>query len=186
MNCRICLEDDGHFIYPCRCSGTMKYVHEECLLRWFRVNRYPFRCEICHYQFRFTNQNSGYLQKSLQEIYKIPLCVFCMMYAVLTIGAAFILDISGNPYCIDKNNECNLVFATIQVIEVLSRGMYISTLKIFLLNLCIFSVTVCALLYISFVFTQSFCILLYYVNMYISYFTWVNGRKLQNYVGDVV
>ena len=195
MNCRICLEGGGHFIYPCRCGGTMKYVHEECLLKWFRVNHYPSRCEICHYTFTFSNVTDGYLQKCLRYIYNIPLCVFCIIYAILTIGSAFILIVSNNPYCIDKDEECNLVFSTImissiqyifQVIEVLSRGFYISTLKTFLLNLSIFSITIVFLLYVSFVFTQSFCICLYYANMWISYHT-LPKRKLQNYVeGDIV
>lgn len=30
--CRICLEKDSEeYINPCRCKGTIKYVHRECL-----------------------------------------------------------------------------------------------------------------------------------------------------------
>ncbi|OAY35897.1 uncharacterized protein LOC110628551 [Manihot esculenta] len=33
--CRICLETDGRdFIAPCKCKGTSKYVHRECLDHW--------------------------------------------------------------------------------------------------------------------------------------------------------
>ena len=32
--CRICLEDSSPFIIPCRCDGTVKHVHEKCLLQW--------------------------------------------------------------------------------------------------------------------------------------------------------
>ena len=32
--CRICLDDGGLLISPCRCSGTSKYVHYDCLENW--------------------------------------------------------------------------------------------------------------------------------------------------------
>ncbi|KAL2905982.1 E3 ubiquitin-protein ligase MARCH1 [Bienertia sinuspersici] len=35
IQCRICLESDGRdFIAPCKCKGTSKYVHRECLDQW--------------------------------------------------------------------------------------------------------------------------------------------------------
>lgn len=51
--CRICLDLElptSQFIHPCRCSGTMKYVHEECLKTWL-LSRSPdlatSQCELC-------------------------------------------------------------------------------------------------------------------------------------------
>ena len=43
--CRICLdgdlkdEPDNPLISPCNCSGSMKYVHLECLATWTNNNR---------------------------------------------------------------------------------------------------------------------------------------------------
>ncbi|PKU63136.1 hypothetical protein MA16_Dca027153 [Dendrobium catenatum] len=38
LQCRICLETDGRdFIAPCKCKGTSKYVHRECLDHWRSV-----------------------------------------------------------------------------------------------------------------------------------------------------
>ncbi|GER35148.1 RING/FYVE/PHD zinc finger superfamily protein [Striga asiatica] len=38
IQCRICLETDGRdFIAPCKCKGTSKYVHRECLDHWRAV-----------------------------------------------------------------------------------------------------------------------------------------------------
>jgi E3 ubiquitin-protein ligase DOA10 len=34
IECRICLEEYGPFIIPCKCDGTMKHVHENCLKKW--------------------------------------------------------------------------------------------------------------------------------------------------------
>ncbi|RWW63349.1 hypothetical protein BHE74_00029479 [Ensete ventricosum] len=38
FQCRICLETDGRdFIAPCKCKGTSKFVHRECLDHWRAV-----------------------------------------------------------------------------------------------------------------------------------------------------
>jgi hypothetical protein len=36
MECRICLEDNKpeNLIRPCRCDGTSKWVHRDCLDNW--------------------------------------------------------------------------------------------------------------------------------------------------------
>lgn len=57
--CRICLEstDPENFIYPCKCSGTSKYVHNYCLLKWINQNIDNEKSEVCdqckhHYNFK--------------------------------------------------------------------------------------------------------------------------------------
>nr|GMD49335.1 E3 ubiquitin-protein ligase MARCH8-like isoform X2 [Ipomoea batatas]GMD53547.1 E3 ubiquitin-protein ligase MARCH8-like isoform X2 [Ipomoea batatas] len=50
IQCRICLETDGRdFIAPCKCKGTAKYVHRECLDHWRAVKEgFAFaHCTTC-------------------------------------------------------------------------------------------------------------------------------------------
>ncbi|URE49748.1 zinc finger C3HC4 type family protein [Musa troglodytarum] len=50
FQCRICLETDGRdFIAPCKCKGTSKYVHRECLDHWRAVKEgFAFaHCTTC-------------------------------------------------------------------------------------------------------------------------------------------
>lgn len=50
LQCRICLETDGRdFIAPCKCKGTVKYVHRECLDHWRSVKEgFAFaHCTTC-------------------------------------------------------------------------------------------------------------------------------------------
>ncbi|KNA18693.1 hypothetical protein SOVF_068390 [Spinacia oleracea] len=50
FQCRICLETDGRdFIAPCKCKGTSKYVHRECLDQWRAVKEgFAFaHCTTC-------------------------------------------------------------------------------------------------------------------------------------------
>ena len=49
--CRICLEEEGAMISPCRCTGTLAHVHEACLRQWrnqFEANdERAVRCQQC-------------------------------------------------------------------------------------------------------------------------------------------
>ena len=51
--CRICLEseetDDNRLIAPCRCTGSSKYVHRDCLQQWRCTRRDTAwsRCTVC-------------------------------------------------------------------------------------------------------------------------------------------
>ena len=54
MQCRFCLEDEtapnNSLIEPCICSGSIRYVHIECLRRWARMNpdANSTICNICN------------------------------------------------------------------------------------------------------------------------------------------
>jgi E3 ubiquitin-protein ligase DOA10 len=41
--CRICLEDieepDNPFITPCKCTGSVKFIHLKCLREWLDSKR---------------------------------------------------------------------------------------------------------------------------------------------------
>ena len=52
--CRLTEEDSESKLYlPCRCSGSIAYVHEECLEQWISMKSGGSRCEICKYDFQF-------------------------------------------------------------------------------------------------------------------------------------
>ena len=43
FQCRICFEEEDNlslFVSPCRCSGTSKYVHVECLQEWITTTEH--------------------------------------------------------------------------------------------------------------------------------------------------
>lgn len=58
--CKIChmtARENDPLISPCRCSGTMQYIHCGCLMRWLEVchkrGRRPASCELCQYQYHW-------------------------------------------------------------------------------------------------------------------------------------
>ncbi|XP_067936311.1 E3 ubiquitin-protein ligase MARCHF8-like [Watersipora subatra] len=59
--CRICqnpAEKNNALLTPCRCDGSLKYVHGTCLRHWIEVRlrrkkyQYPRNCELCGYLYR--------------------------------------------------------------------------------------------------------------------------------------
>ena len=54
--CRICrgeASDDQPLFYPCKCSGSIRYVHQDCLMEWLSHSKKKY-CELCKTSFRFT------------------------------------------------------------------------------------------------------------------------------------
>ena len=57
--CRICFEeetDNNKLIRPCKCKGTQRYIHYNCLMTWIQLNitnpnKRDF-CDICKYKFK--------------------------------------------------------------------------------------------------------------------------------------
>jgi len=57
--CRVCrgpAEEGRLLLQPCKCSGSMGLVHQECLISWLEVTRGDGRCEICKTKFCFDPQ----------------------------------------------------------------------------------------------------------------------------------
>lgn len=44
---------DRPLFFPCICTGSIKYIHQECLTQWMRYSRKEF-CELCGHKFSFT------------------------------------------------------------------------------------------------------------------------------------
>ncbi|KAL2939365.1 putative E3 ubiquitin ligase SUD1 [Bienertia sinuspersici] len=54
--CRICRnpgEPDNPLRYPCACSGSIKFVHQDCLLQWLNHSN-ARQCEVCKHAFAFS------------------------------------------------------------------------------------------------------------------------------------
>jgi len=52
--CRICLESGGNLFSPCRCNGSVKYVHQECLETWLETTtnaESKIKCITCDTEY---------------------------------------------------------------------------------------------------------------------------------------
>ena len=88
QDCRYCLfsEDKlNDMIDPCKCGGSMRYVHEKCLKDWVLNSHkesiykyednmiiYLLKCEICHFNMRFIKEyKNGVMISLLKTILRI-------------------------------------------------------------------------------------------------------------------
>uniref|UniRef100_A0A667WZN7 E3 ubiquitin-protein ligase MARCHF6 n=1 Tax=Myripristis murdjan TaxID=586833 RepID=A0A667WZN7_9TELE len=54
--CRVCRSEgtqDKPLFHPCVCTGSIKFIHQECLLQWLKHSRKEY-CELCKHRFAFT------------------------------------------------------------------------------------------------------------------------------------
>lgn len=100
--CRICFDetpDDpslGRLFSPCRCKGTMKYVHTKCLQRWRETsqnNKSLYQCDQCHYKYRVGRVSAFYLVNNEVVLALASLLVF---FCIVTVSG--FLPFVKNPF----------------------------------------------------------------------------------------
>lgn len=65
--CRICRGEgttEEELFYPCKCSGSIKFVHQSCLMVWLS-HSHKKHCELCKTPFRFTKLYDAHMPKSV-------------------------------------------------------------------------------------------------------------------------
>ncbi|KAF2398028.1 hypothetical protein EJ06DRAFT_532394 [Trichodelitschia bisporula] len=65
--CRICRGEGTRMeplFYPCKCSGSIKFVHQNCLMEWLSHSQKK-HCELCKTPFRFTKLYHANMPKTL-------------------------------------------------------------------------------------------------------------------------
>ena len=78
--CRICRGEgskDEPLFHPCKCSGSIKYVHQNCLMEWLAHSQKK-HCELCKTPFRFTKLYASHMPTS------VPFPIFLRQAAVHT------------------------------------------------------------------------------------------------------
>ncbi|KAL9056257.1 MAG: hypothetical protein Q9162_003048 [Coniocarpon cinnabarinum] len=79
--CRICrgeATDQEPLFHPCKCSGSIMYVHQECLMEWLSHSQKK-HCELCKTSFQFTKLYSPEMPE------RLPLGIFLRRAAVHTV-----------------------------------------------------------------------------------------------------
>ena len=84
--CRICRQEESKeepLFYPCRCSGSIKFVHQACLVSWLSHTQKK-HCELCRTTFRFTKLYSPSLSRGV-PVFKFLRQVFIHVWRTLCI-----------------------------------------------------------------------------------------------------
>ncbi|KAI0385347.1 hypothetical protein F5Y04DRAFT_183957 [Hypomontagnella monticulosa] len=90
-------EDGDRLINPCRCKGSVKYVHEGCLKIWMNQNPDAWRCDRCHYEYRMARLT--WAQRLRSPLVALGLTILILLITIFLLGfiADPILDLWLDP-----------------------------------------------------------------------------------------
>ena len=136
--CRICyLEEespDNPLIQPCTCSGSMKYIHLECLKHWLNTsifvkvdsNNYcsiylkkPVECELCKTKYPDFIRHKGKLYELLdfQNDYQNYLLIESITMDKNKNKYLYVVSLeqSNNVITIGRGHDCQLILGDISI-----------------------------------------------------------------------
>ncbi|WPH03982.1 Hypothetical protein R9X50_00686500 [Acrodontium crateriforme] len=94
--------EGGRLLRPCKCKGTAKYVHEECLSAWRRQDplqkRNYWQCPTCHYKYRLQRLTYGSWLSSTFVQLGLTLFIFVMAMFALGFVADPIINLYLDPF----------------------------------------------------------------------------------------
>lgn len=101
--CKIChvgaTKNGDKLISPCKCSGTMQYIHCGCLLKWLeisnRTNEKPMNCELCSHEYTW-HKKFNYRHMKLPKC--SPKDLILHMIFVAAIGAMLLSALAPMLY----------------------------------------------------------------------------------------
>ncbi|SMR49642.1 unnamed protein product [Zymoseptoria tritici ST99CH_3D1] len=91
--CRICRSEGTNeepLFHPCKCSGSIKFVHQECLMEWLS-HSHKKHCELCKTPFRFTKLYDANMPRSLPwTVFARRACIHAATLCVKTLRALMV------------------------------------------------------------------------------------------------
>ena len=114
--CRICIESESEskMITPCRCTGSVKFVHESCLKSWIISqggNLFQKKCELCNTDFQMDLKYSKKckmisINKNTTRLFYLPMFITAALsfIIILYLVASNSIKFQGN-----NKNEYRIV-----------------------------------------------------------------------------
>ncbi|KZP01895.1 hypothetical protein CALVIDRAFT_532640 [Calocera viscosa TUFC12733] len=76
--CRICAapgDPSQPLFHPCKCSGTIRYIHQDCLATWLAHSK-KTTCDVCKHKFAFTKVYDPKMPR------RLPLILFLRRFSL--------------------------------------------------------------------------------------------------------
>ena len=135
--CRICYEaekENNILIHPCRCTGSVRYVHEECLKTWLLCSDQDLAnraCELCHTTFSMKYEIVSYITCKELCDENVGICIFIpILLAILglIIVIVYFLAIKFNS----DTNKSDRIYALSLIIGCSFAGTIISFILLYI------------------------------------------------------
>ncbi|KAF8903526.1 hypothetical protein CPB84DRAFT_1814671 [Gymnopilus junonius] len=86
--CRICsapAEPDQPLFHPCKCSGTIRYIHQDCLTTWLAHSKKK-NCDVCKHPYAFTKGTIPLYSMGLQLFFVLLFVLRALAVAAIWLG----------------------------------------------------------------------------------------------------
>ncbi|KAJ3818347.1 hypothetical protein F5880DRAFT_1491547 [Lentinula raphanica] len=93
--CRICsapAEPDQPLFHPCKCSGTIRYIHQDCLTTWLAHSKKK-TCETCRHQYSFTKVYASDMPSTLPPLLMMRRLLQQGFYASMMVVRAVVVSL---------------------------------------------------------------------------------------------
>ena len=115
--CRICYEETPPLLQPCKCKGTIGYVHEACVIHWLTISGLDgedVKCELCRTPYNVVYKNEfERVFDIMGEDYYMHMCpLYNSIFAYFIVQ----LFIPSGPFLLDYKREemVNQLFVPVQ------------------------------------------------------------------------
>ncbi|XP_044264904.1 E3 ubiquitin-protein ligase MARCHF3-like isoform X1 [Tribolium madens] len=145
--CRICHANNvpgENLISPCRCKGSLAYVHLSCLETWINES-FRLTCELCGFRYRSIQTRRYTICESLKvwllhprnKVHMQADVVIAFLLTLVTIGLATVCFI-GMEYFIIEGNQAGVskkwIKASIYMFLALVIAGYVSSIYLLFKN----------------------------------------------------
>ncbi|KAL0574135.1 hypothetical protein V5O48_007824 [Marasmius crinis-equi] len=93
--CRICsapAEPEQPLFHPCKCSGTIRYIHQDCLTTWLSHSKKK-NCDVCKHPYSFTKVYAPDMPSTLPPLLMMRQLAKQLFFAILFGMRAFVVAI---------------------------------------------------------------------------------------------
>jgi E3 ubiquitin-protein ligase DOA10 len=102
--CRICRtgQEAGQLYSPCKCTGSIGSLHEQCLFEWLNSRRGKELCEVCKTPYKFTKVYASNVPVRLPLWILLKRLILSALWLVATLSRAALVAfcwIAVLPYC---------------------------------------------------------------------------------------
>ena len=132
-SCRICMEGDSSFalLSPCKCSGSIKYIHEECLKTWLVSHNEDLSescCELCKTPLlmEFTMKHKCQIKNSCNN--GLNSCVFVPIFIAIVIILFVIVYLLSDKYLSSSSGSDEKGYTIALIITCGLSGIILSVL----------------------------------------------------------
>lgn len=141
FECRICNEEDiiDNLIYPCKCTGTQKYVHNKCLITWMQLStntNSKIKCDVCKHVYQWSYTDNNYFYKLMIKDFLLYTSLSILSCIFLGYLSLYIFNHckkdkndSANEYCTLYNCFHNGLWIIISTAGIIAWGIIIVQLN---------------------------------------------------------